>query len=339
VPTSVLLAVLAAAGLLALAPALVRRYDATERLAAERAQSTARVLDRRRRQRTVPGPRPMYAPRLVIASPSAAELSAAELTAASAAEPTAAAAGAATVSALEMSTVEIWTVAVAGDPSSGGLSDDGAVVRGGVVAAGSSLQASDTVGRAVWLPIGPSARGGRRSAGHGPGVAARTRDTRASRRHGSRRAARRRRRVPQSPEVYRRRRVLASLIVFNAVELIGVFTVSPGFWTGFAVTSLMLVGYLVHLRNEALSGVRTRRVAQRRAAVVAAVQAEIRVEQARRAAERRDALRRAAAARAAAQREAVRLTQRYVDFDPSRRARVRGRSYESGGWDGRAAGQ
>jgi len=34
VPTSVLLAVLAAAGLLALAPALVRRYDATERLAA-----------------------------------------------------------------------------------------------------------------------------------------------------------------------------------------------------------------------------------------------------------------------------------------------------------------
>ncbi len=46
VPTSVLLAVLAAAGLLALAPALVRRYDATERLVAERAQSTARVLAR-----------------------------------------------------------------------------------------------------------------------------------------------------------------------------------------------------------------------------------------------------------------------------------------------------
>lgn len=64
VPTSVLLAVLAAAGLLALAPALVRRYDATERLVAERAQSTARVLQRRRRRRTVPGripvnPRPV----------------------------------------------------------------------------------------------------------------------------------------------------------------------------------------------------------------------------------------------------------------------------------------
>ncbi|GAB1643196.1 hypothetical protein KRMM14A1259_36190 [Krasilnikovia sp. MM14-A1259] len=62
-PTSVLLAVLAAAGLLALAPALVRRYDATERLAAERASSTARVLSRRRRRRTVPGRRPVNPPR------------------------------------------------------------------------------------------------------------------------------------------------------------------------------------------------------------------------------------------------------------------------------------
>src|SRR6187551_692226 len=65
VPTSVLLAVLAAAGLLALAPALVRRYDATERLAAERASSTARVLQRRRRRRTVPGRRPINPGRLV----------------------------------------------------------------------------------------------------------------------------------------------------------------------------------------------------------------------------------------------------------------------------------
>ncbi|GIG85593.1 hypothetical protein Pen02_05290 [Plantactinospora endophytica] len=62
-PASVLLAVLAAAGLLALAPALVRRYDATERLAAERAQSTARVLQRRRRQRSVPGRQPLNPPR------------------------------------------------------------------------------------------------------------------------------------------------------------------------------------------------------------------------------------------------------------------------------------
>jgi hypothetical protein len=65
VPTSVLLAVLAAAGLLALAPALVRRYDATERIAVERATSTARVLTRRRRQRSVPGPVPIMPPRFL----------------------------------------------------------------------------------------------------------------------------------------------------------------------------------------------------------------------------------------------------------------------------------
>jgi hypothetical protein len=72
VPTSVLLAVLAAAGLLALAPALVRRYDATERLVAERALSTARVLARagvqtHRRRRTVPGRRPVNPPRHIVA--------------------------------------------------------------------------------------------------------------------------------------------------------------------------------------------------------------------------------------------------------------------------------
>ncbi len=310
VPTSVLLAVLAAAALLALAPALVRRYDATERLAAERAQSTARVLDRKRRRRTVPGPRPLYAPRIVMAE---------NVTEGAAGD--AIGAPPATVSALQMATVEIWTVAVAGDVSGG---------TGGSATA---------VGRAVWLPIGPSSHGLRRHAGVRPGETGRGRGAGPSRQRERRRAARQRQRVPQAPAVYRRRRVLLSLVVFNAVELVGVFTVSPGFWTGFGVTSLMLVGYLVHLRNEALAGARRARVARRRAAVVAAVQAEIRQEQARRAATRRDALRRAAAARAAAQREAVRLTQRYVDFDPARRIRVRGQSYETGGWDGRAVGQ
>ncbi|GIH09110.1 hypothetical protein Rhe02_71770 [Rhizocola hellebori] len=68
-PTSVLLAVLAAAGLLALAPALVRRYDATERLIAERALSTARVLSRRRRARTTPGRQPVNPPSWLLAEP------------------------------------------------------------------------------------------------------------------------------------------------------------------------------------------------------------------------------------------------------------------------------
>src|SRR5690242_21041749 len=71
VPTSVLLAVLAAASLLALAPALVRRYDATERLAAERTTSTARVLARRRSRRTVPGRFPVNPPRSAMSAAAA----------------------------------------------------------------------------------------------------------------------------------------------------------------------------------------------------------------------------------------------------------------------------
>lgn len=61
-PTSVLLAVLAAAGLLALAPALVRRYDADERMAAELEASQARVLERKPRQSTIPGSNPVNGP-------------------------------------------------------------------------------------------------------------------------------------------------------------------------------------------------------------------------------------------------------------------------------------
>src|SRR5829696_4054872 len=200
VPTSVLLAVLAAAGLLALAPALVRRYDATERLAAERAQSTARVLSRRRRLRTVPGRRPVKPPRQV-------------------------------------------TVTVAPPPL-----------------------------RLVSAPPRPVVR--RRS----------------------------------TPAVVRRRRVFAALLLLNAIELIGVLAVGPGFWIGFAVTGWLLAVYLVHLRNRALADRRRRRIEAREAAWVAARQAEVRREQARRAAARREAQR-----RLAAQREAVRRTAMGLD--------------------------
>src|SRR5215467_6157127 len=220
-PTSVLLAVLAAAGLLALAPALVRRYDATERLAAERAQSTARVLDRQRRRRTVPGPRPIYPPRF---SGVAGDEPASETSSPSAA------------SALQRATIEMSTLSAIG--------------RAAPLAPQTPVRPAAAIGRAVWVPIG----GG---AGRHPAASAQSHHERPARgrdRRGGRTrinhtvAARERNR--QSPAVYRRRRVLASLVVFNAVELVGVFTVGPGFWTGFAVTSLMLAGYVVHLRNE-----------------------------------------------------------------------------------------
>jgi hypothetical protein len=155
----------------------------------------------------------------------------------------------------------------------------------------------------------------------------------------SRPTPRRQHRRSQSPAVYRRRRVLAGLILLNVIELIGVTTVSAGFWTGFAVTLLLLGAYVVHLRNSAIVDARTRRLEARRAAHLAVAQAEIREEHERRLAARREALRRAAATRATAQRDAQRLSQRYVDHDPERGGRVRGRPYETGkNYDDHAAG-
>lgn len=62
-PASILLALLAATGLLVLAPALVRRYDADERLIADRAASDARVLDRAPTSSTIPRHGPLNTPR------------------------------------------------------------------------------------------------------------------------------------------------------------------------------------------------------------------------------------------------------------------------------------
>ncbi|MFG2037532.1 hypothetical protein [Dactylosporangium sp. NPDC048998] len=223
VPTSVLLAVLAAAGLLALAPALVRRYDATERLVAERALSTARVLSRAdRRRRTVPGRRPVNPPRLLVPRVSSAP---------------------------------------------GPLPPP----------------------RRSLTPVPPSAR----------------------------------RRVHRAPRaMYRRRRVLLALVLLNMVELCGVTLVSPGFWVGFAVTGLLLVAYLAHLRNRALRDRRRRRDEARYAAWIARRQAQVRREQLRRAAARREALARQLAERDRARREAARISA------------LRGRPYDT-----RASGQ
>ena len=217
-PTSVLLAVLAAAGLLALAPALVRRYDATERLVAERAQSTARVLQRRRRRRTVPGRRPVNPPRAVTLR---------------------------TVTAIPEQAAP-----VSGPPS------DRRVAR---------------------LRVVPRTR------------------------------PRRRPRRRYSPVIYRRRRVLAALVLLNLVEVAGVIIVGPGFWISVSVTGTLLVVYVAYLRHCAVVEQRRRRQQAREAAWLAARQAEVRREQARRAAARREAQRRLAAQREAVRRAAMGL--------------------------------
>jgi hypothetical protein len=145
--------------------------------------------------------------------------------------------------------------------------------------------------------------------------------------------------------VVRRRRVLAALLLLNAIELLGVAVVGPGFWIGFAVTGALLGLYLVHLRSRALTDRRRRRIEAREAAWLAARQAEVRREQARRAAARREAQQ-----RLAAQKEAVRRAAMGLDRDRDaegelpaaanggsvsyRRARgpgLRGRPYEAGG--------
>ncbi|GLY26585.1 hypothetical protein Misp04_63160 [Micromonospora sp. NBRC 101691] len=252
-PTSVLLAVLAAAGLLALAPALVRRYDATERLVAERAQSTARVLQRRRRRRTVPGRRPVNPSRSLVVT--------------------------------------------LGPDGTGGTTAATSAVARSAPNAGPAAATSPTTGPATDPPGTTPGRGvGRRS--------------------GRLRAVppapgRPRRRTPRrqhAPVVYRRRRVLAALLLLNFVELIGVVVAGPGFWISVSVTGTLLVAYVVHLRARAVAERRRRRARAREAAWLAARQAEVRREQARRAAARREQQR-----RLAAQREAVRRTAMGLD--------------------------
>lgn len=266
-PTSVLLAVLAAAGLLALAPALVRRYDATERLVAERALSTARVLSRAdRRRRTVPGRRPVNPPRIVVPRLSSG-------------------------------------TPVAPSPRPDRKGADRADLPGRPGRWNSSGR-SDSSGRSGGSDVaGRVGRSGRPLATVPPSS--------------------RRRRVHRPPRaVYRRRRVLLALVVLNMVELCGVALVGPGFWISTAVTGVLLITYLAHLRTRALADRRRRRREAHYAAWIARRQAQVRREQLRRAAQRREAVARQLAERDRARREAARLSA------------LRGRPYDT-----RASGQ
>jgi hypothetical protein len=299
VPTSVLLAVLAAAGLLALAPALVRRYDATERLVAERALSTARVLARagarrHRRRRTVPGRRPLNPPRAALAGAAWAR---APLAGASPAH-----------------------APVAGDPRPG-AAPSGAGRGGALPSAQPAAAGTPRLGDAAAPAAQPRSGAGAESAGSSA-VARRGRSRRGS---GSpaRPARRAPRRLRHPPAVYRRRRVFAALVLLNTVELVGVVCVGPGFWISAAVSGLLLVSYVVHLRNRALLDQRRRRAEARYAAWVAARQAAIRREQVRRMAARREALYLQLLERERLRREAARVRAQSA---------LRGRAYQTRSW-------
>ncbi|GAB3851547.1 hypothetical protein GCM10029963_39550 [Micromonospora andamanensis] len=132
--------------------------------------------------------------------------------------------------------------------------------------------------------------------------------------------------------------MLAALVLLNAVELVGVLVVGPGFWISFGVTATLLIVYVVHLRARALADRRRRRARAREAAWLAARQAEVRREQARRAAARREAQRRLAAQRESVRRSAMGLD-RPADLPQAanggsvsyrRTGGLRGRPYETG---------
>ncbi|NLU80786.1 hypothetical protein HCA58_20960 [Micromonospora sp. HNM0581] len=307
-PTSVLLAVLAAAGLLALAPALVRRYDAAERLVAERAQSTARVLQRRRRRRTVPGRQPVNPARTLVITLNGVSGSG---------EPTAPVSGP-PAPRRSMST----------PPGSGGSSDR----------ATRSRASGDTDDGTPGGPAGeapPTEVASGRAAPRRSGRPSRLRAASAGASRPRRRPDRRRH---HTPAIYRRRRVLAALVLLNAVELVGVLVVGPGFWVSFGVTATLLLVYVGHLRARAVADRRRRLALAREAAWLAARQAEVRREQARRAVARREAQRRLAAQRESVRRSAMGLD-RPSDLPQAanggsvsyrRAGGLRGRPYETG---------
>jgi hypothetical protein len=301
-PTSVLLAVLVAAGLLALAPALVRRYDATERLEAERETSQARVLSRARRRRSVPGRRPVNPPQAL--------------------PPT-----------LRRAAPPAGGVPAGGVPvdrAASGARDGGPEPAGSAVS--SPRRAVPPPAEALSRRSVPSPRrevpSSRREASSSRREASSSRrEASSSRREASssrrevaaarvappRRPAtssrggapppRRPARAGGSPVVHRRRWVLAALVLLNLVEVVGLAAVGPGYWVGFAVTATLLVSYLVHLRASVVADQRRRQAAARRARWLAARQAEVRLEQERRARARRESAR-----RMAGQRESLRRT-------------------------------
>jgi hypothetical protein len=285
VPTSVLLAVLTAAGLLALAPALVRRYDATERLVAERALSTARVLSRIRRKRTVPGRSPVNPPRSSIPS--------------------------LITSFMPVSAVPVVSA----------------------------------------IPVSTPARTGPRPSSRRPSLSVVPRSAVPYTLRGATGG-----RTRARPAVYRRRRVLAALVFFNAVELVGVFFVGPGFWIGFGASFTLLCLYVGHLRGRALTEQRRRRAEFLDAQWLAEQQAEVRRAQRRRAAARREAarllqeelVRQRAQLQAALSASASDLPRAVggpvLSYRPSSRgvpvqgpaSRVRGRPYHAGPSDSRS---
>ncbi|MGH3662245.1 MAG: hypothetical protein ACRDTQ_10375, partial [Micromonosporaceae bacterium] len=254
-PTSVLLAVLAAAGLLALAPALVRRYDATERLVAERASSEARVLRRRRRRRTVPGRAPVNPP----------------------------------------SNFSATTGDARGNGGSTSPDTHGVATarRHGVPKAASAAAPGSASGAADAAPVSSGPRDTGRGASRGaPGArgkvgsrgAVGSRGSTAPGRAGGRpvsappyrRDGRGRQMRPAELQTWwrrRRLRVLTTLAVLALAEVTGTVLIGPGFLVGLGLSAFLLCWYVAALRSRAVAERRRKFHRLQAAAQAAAVRA------------------------------------------------------------------
>jgi hypothetical protein len=230
-PSSILLLIAAVGALAALVPSLVRRYDRKLRADFELRTSMMRVLRRKRRERTVPGPVPVAPPTTVLEEPADEPVTQALPDLSETYGPAAA-----------------GRASVPGALSPGDYEDDAAVYEALKDVDESFRQTGpidltlDSVSLpvALWLKL-------RRAAMWLISLPGTKQQAPA--------------RAPE-PAVWwrrRRRRVVTVLALLVLGQLAGLLAVGPGFWVGLSVSAILLVAYLMHLRNRA--------VAQRRRAL------------------------------------------------------------------------
>ncbi len=260
-PSSILLLIAAVGALAALVPSLVRRYDRKLRADFELRTSMMRVLRRKRRNRTVPGPVPVAPPTAVLEEPADEPVTQALPDLSDTYGPAAA-----------------GRASVPGALTPGDGEDDAAVYEALKDVDESFRQTGpidltlETVSLpvAIWLKL-------RRVAMWLVSLPFSLSPPRRS-------AAPRTDRKPAGgPELSvwwrrRRRRVVTVLALLVLGQLAGLLAIGPGFWVGLSVSAILLVAYLMHLRNRAvarrrraLALLRRRRRARDFAAVVMTV--------------------------------------------------------------------
>jgi hypothetical protein len=233
-PSSVLLAILVGAGVLALMPALVRRYDAVVRGQAELHTSSMRVLLRRRRRRTVPGSAPINPPSFLGARNPARAMGRA--TVPDALTPGDAESDALVRAALVRDALEQDAAKRARQRTAERTQQLTAASRpGGPAPVSGGMRKSHSQISPEELRSERAGVAGRSAAA--PGVSSRP----------VRRAMVEASQLQQWRR-YRRRRVLFAFSLLFVAQTAGALVIGPGFWAGAAVAAVLTLAYLVRLR-------------------------------------------------------------------------------------------